>query len=82
MGTQNKCHACGAPVGENERGELRFDSSAYHADAANKLSEISMWMGHAQRLEGALRYWMPDETMIPPEHKQAWDEHIELLTDC
>ena len=30
-------------------------------------------------LEKALRYWMPDETMVPPEHQKAWDEHIRLM---
>lgn len=32
----------------------------------------------AELLE-ALRYWMPDETMVPPEHLKAWDMHIGLM---
>lgn len=26
-----------------------------------------------------IRYWIPDETMVPPEHKAAWDEHINSI---
>ena len=43
--------------------------------------ELTRLAERCRRLEYALRYWIPDETMVEPEHKVAWDEHIALLTD-
>lgn len=33
------------------------------------------------RLKNALRYWLPDETMIPPGHEVAWNEHVQLIPE-
>ena len=30
-------------------------------------------------LREALRYWMPDETLVEPPHQAAWDSHTALL---
>jgi len=30
-------------------------------------------------LEKALRYWLPDETLVPTEHAASWAEHVKLL---
>lgn len=35
----------------------------------------------AERLRIALRYWLPDETMIPAGHEIAWNEHVELIPE-
>lgn len=32
-------------------------------------------------LERALRYWLPDETMIPAGHEIAWNEHVQLIPE-
>ena len=32
-----------------------------------------------EAMERALRYWLPDETMVLTEHEQAWNNAIELL---
>ena len=40
---------------------------------------IEEWAAHGAQLEAALRYWMPDETMVTQEHYFAWDKHIKLL---
>jgi len=49
--------------------ELRLE---LHNKSGDQLSRIAA-------LEAALRYWMPDETMVPSEHQKAWDEHIKLM---
>lgn len=40
---------------------------------------VKNWRNRCANLEIALRYWMPDETMIPPEHAEAWREHVNQL---
>jgi hypothetical protein len=32
-------------------------------------------------LERALRYWLPDETLIPAGHEAAWNEHVQLIPE-
>lgn len=34
-----------------------------------------------ERLRIALRYWLPDETMIPKGHEVAWNEHVALIPE-
>lgn len=34
-----------------------------------------------ERLKTALRYWLPDETMIPEGHEVAWNEHVQLIPE-
>lgn len=34
-----------------------------------------------ERLRTALRYWFPDETMIPEGHEVAWNEHVTLIPE-
>lgn len=34
-----------------------------------------------ERLKNALRYWLPDETMIPAGHEVAWNEHVALIPE-
>lgn len=32
-----------------------------------------------QKLKQALRYWIPDETLVEQRHEAAWNEHVKLL---
>lgn len=34
-----------------------------------------------RKLRTALRYWLPDETMIPKGHESAWNEHAQLIPE-
>lgn len=34
-----------------------------------------------RKLRNALRYWLPDEAMIPKGHEVAWNEHVELIPE-
>lgn len=34
-----------------------------------------------QELEYLLRYWLPDESMIPDGHDEAWDRSIKVLQE-
>lgn len=45
-----------------------------HEDAKALEAEI-------ERLKIALRYWLPDETMIPEGHEVAWNEHVQLIPE-
>lgn len=47
---------------------------AYGTDLDAALAQI-------ERLRVALRYWLPDETMIPAGHEIAWNEHVELIPE-
>jgi hypothetical protein len=44
-----------------------------------KESALAQSEEKGRRLVEALRYWMPDETMVTPPHKAAWYEHVRLL---
>ena len=55
-------------------------------DALPMTTPVAAILEHARRLESdraalveALRYWLPDETMVGPESDSMWDRHIKLL---
>lgn len=42
-------------------------------------SELTRLRERLAAMAKGLRYWMPDETMIPKGHETAWNRHVELL---
>ena len=56
------------------------------AEAKRQLSlsgsaRIAMLSARIEKLETALRYWFPDETLIPEGHEVAWNEHVQLIPE-
>lgn len=64
---------------ETER--LRQDLARIVSAHAVVMAENKHYKQRAADLERALRYWMPDETLIPAGHKVAWNEHVGLIPE-
>jgi len=53
-----------------------------NAAAFNEIKRTVVRMdAEIERLRNALRYWLPDETMIPAGHEVAWNEHVALIPE-
>ena len=48
---------------------------------ADRRSAVEALVLENARLRNALRYWLPDETMIPAGHEVAWNEHVALIPE-
>jgi len=69
-GLQDRIRALAAELAEAKR-QLSLSGSA----------RIAMLSARVEKLETALRYWFPDETLIPEGHEVAWNEHVQLIPE-
>lgn len=75
---------CGEII--RERTHDVYLASAVDAEVAARAERDARYMDELDKrdariaeLEKALRYWMPDETLVESKDVVAWDEHIKLL---
>ena len=72
-------------VPDKERSRIRT-LEAELTDAKRQLglsgsARIAMLSARVEKLEAALRYWFPDEILIPEGHEVAWNEHVQLIPE-